>query len=314
MKVLILLALVAIAFAVEVKVSISESNPLQAEFTLVNPTDAAVSVLHWGTPLEGVRSNYFDIRDEKGNRLEYLGMLVRRGPNPLPEEYTALPAHSSLTVAVDLWSNYKFDSIGQFTLTLDLPLTDNVFQISKEVVAFELKSLPFRELTRPVLRDYFNCLNNEITIIVNSVSGATSECATAFNCMNAGSCYDLSVRWFGTYSDANYNYDMAIFNAVRNRLNNAIFNAYCNPAGCGNNVYAYVYPSDATLTVYLCNLFWTIPNERVNTIVHEMSHFNSLGQTGDYAYGQNACLNLARTNPNSASMNADSVCYFSEEA
>jgi len=313
MKSLFLLALLfAFAFAVDVKLSFS--TPLKVDFTLVNPTDAPVKVLHWGTPLEGIRSNMFDIRDDKDNRLEYTGMLVRRGPTPLPEEYTSLPAHSSLTVTVDLWSIYKFSSIGKFSISLDLPFTDNNFQVNDEIVAFELKSLPFSDITRPALRDYTNCYNNEITIIVSAVDGARSEAATAFNCLNAGSCYDLAVRWFGTYSQANYDYDMAVFNAVRNRLTNSQFNAYCNPAGCGNNVYAYVYPSDSTMTVYLCNLFWQIPNERVNTIVHEMSHFNSLGATNDYAYGKTACLNLARSNPYSASHNADSVCYFSEEA
>jgi len=64
----------------------------------------------------------------------------------------------------------------------------------------------------------------------------------------------------------------------------------------------------------MCGLFWSRANERVNTIVHEMSHFRNIAGTQDYTYGQSNCLSLARANPTQASHNADNVCYFAGEA
>jgi len=161
---------------------------------------------------------------------------------------------------------------------------------------------------------FTNCNANQISQCNAAINGAWGDCNRARNCLSGGTCESLSTQWFGTYSQSNRQFTSSCFNAVYNRLNSFEFNGYCNPAGCGNNVYGYVYPTDGTYTVYLCNLFWTVPGERVNTIVHEMSHFRPLGGTNDYTYGQSNCLALARNNPNQASRNADNVCYFSENA
>jgi len=68
--------------------------------------------------------------------------------------------------------------------------------------------------------------------------------------------------------------------------------------------------------VYLCGAFWSQPAERVNTIIHEMSHFNAVGNPGtqDYTYGRASCKTLANNNPYQATHNADNVCFFSDDA
>jgi peptidyl-Lys metalloendopeptidase len=298
--------------SVDIKLSLVETGTtVSVNVTFINPSSHPISILNWYTPLEGVRSNMFRVTNKNGVLSQYLGMEVRRGPEPLPEEFTTIASGQSISVTVDLSQNYLITEVGYYEVRIELP----------EYVGTSLGFLPIYLDTVPATRTfeknigaYTNCASGEINTVEASLTTSRTLSLRSYNCLNAGTCYPLSTRWFGAYSDANYNYDTTMFRSINARLTNSAFSGYCNPAGCGNNVYGYVYPSDTTFTVYLCTLFWTIPNERVNTIIHEMSHFNSLGGTGDFTYGQSNCLNLARTNPNNACQNADNVCYFASEA
>ena len=69
-------------------------------------------------------------------------------------------------------------------------------------------------------------------------------------------------------------------------------------------------------TVYLCGAFWNAPptgtDSQAGTLIHEASHFTDNGGTQDYAYGQDACMDLASSDPATAILNADSHEYFAE--
>lgn len=91
----------------------------------------------------------------------------------------------------------------------------------------------------------------------------------------------------------------------------------CSPSACGSGVFAYVFPSDSTHTVHLCSAFWaaafTGTDSRAGTLVHEMSHFNTVGATDDWAYGQTAAHALVTSgNYAQAINNADTHEYFAE--
>jgi len=295
----------------DISLNIETTNPLALNFTITNALNTPQTFLQWGTPFEGVWTDMFDIRDENGNRMEYIGMMVRRGEVPIPEEYKTLPAGESLTVMVNLEDNYEFVSAGKYSARVALPDYAQIqfSAASSQIVDFQMDTIPAKkEFPGPLA--WTNCNSNEISQGNSAVSGATSEAQRAYNCLNQG-CDTQYARWFGTYSTANHNYVTLCYRNVHTRLSGSTFNGYCNPSGCGSNVYGYVYPTDTTYTVYLCGLFWSRSNERVNTIVHEMSHFRTLSGTQDYAYGQTACLNLARSNPGQATRNADNICYFS---
>jgi hypothetical protein len=79
--------------------------------------------------------------------------------------------------------------------------------------------------------------------------------------------------------------------------------------------YAYVYPNDDT-KVYLGDDFApapaTGPDSKAGTLVHEMSHYDTVGGTEDHAYGQGPCKALAKQDPPKAQSNADSFEYFVE--
>jgi len=313
MSIVILSLLISLALA-QFEVSIDVSQDLVLNFTVSNPLSYAQTFMRWGTPMEGVWTEMFDIRDEQDNRVDYIGMIVRRGPEPISEEYLTIPAGGFITAMVNLGDNYDFTSVGKYMVRLDLPVYSQLEYTATGIhhAMFQMDTLPIR---KPVgaPQGFTNCNANQISQTNSAISGSISESARAFNCLNQG-CDALYQRWFGTYSAANWNYVSVAYRNINSRLNNFDFNGYCNPAGCGSNVYGYVYPTDTTYTVYMCGLFWSRANERVNTIVHEMSHFRPIAGTQDYTYGQANCLSLARQNPNQASRNADNICYMSAEA
>lgn len=309
MKIVILSLLISLAFAhLDVSINIVSKNPLELNFTVSNPQSNDQTFLQWGTPFEGVWTNMFEIRDAEFNRLDYIGMMVRRGEVPIEEEYITIPAGGMKSVIVNLGENYDFSSVGKYMVRVNLPMYSELKYSPNDaqVEVFHLETIPAKRLAAP--QGYTNCNANQQSQIVTAITGALSECSRAVSCLSQENCPPYT-EWFGTYTAAHWTHVDNIYRRVHARLNNrAQFNGYCNPSGCGSNVYGYVYPTDTTFTVYLCGAFWSVPNERVNTIVHEMSHFNSLGQTQDYAYGQSACRNLARSNPANAVRNADNIC------
>jgi peptidyl-Lys metalloendopeptidase len=85
--------------------------------------------------------------------------------------------------------------------------------------------------------------------------------------------------------------------------------------GCKGNYYAYVY-SNKPYQIHLCKVFWTAPatgtDSKAGTLVHEMSHFDVVAGTEDWAYGKTDARNLAINNPTRAVDNADNHEYFGE--
>jgi len=83
------------------------------------------------------------------------------------------------------------------------------------------------------------------------------------------------------------------------------------------NRYAYVYPADTTHQVYLDSQYYSAPltgeDSRAGALSHEMSHFNDIGGTRDFAYGSTNALGLAQSNPGDALRNADNFEYYLEK-
>ena len=81
------------------------------------------------------------------------------------------------------------------------------------------------------------------------------------------------------------------------------------------SVYAYVYPTQP-YKIYLCGAFWKAPltgtDSQGGTLIHEMTHFDVVAGTDDWAYGQSAAKALAISDPAKALNNADSHEYFAE--
>ena len=81
------------------------------------------------------------------------------------------------------------------------------------------------------------------------------------------------------------------------------------------DVYAHVRPTDPFI-IKLGAFFWPAPDtgfdSKPGTLVHEMTHFRSIGMTADLAGDTTASKALASSDPVSARMNANNYEYFVE--
>ncbi|MDQ2695655.1 MAG: M35 family metallo-endopeptidase, partial [Pseudomonadota bacterium] len=118
--------------------------------------------------------------------------------------------------------------------------------------------------------------------------------------------------WFGVFTSTRFNRVASNFDAIYSAFVNAGITFDCK---CKQNYYAYVYSNDP-YKIYLCKVFWQAPatgtDSKAGTLIHEMSHFDVVAGTEDWAYGQTNAKNLAINDPNKAVENADNHEYFAE--
>ncbi|SDF82142.1 peptidyl-Lys metalloendopeptidase [Lentzea fradiae] len=119
--------------------------------------------------------------------------------------------------------------------------------------------------------------------------------------------------WFGQYSANRKAFVQTVFtNLSHNDFMSMVYDCTTCPYP---DVHAYVYP-DRFGVIYLCRVFWqsepTGTDSQAGTLVHEATHFRVNGGSQDIEYGQDDCLELARTNPDRAVVNADNYEYFAE--
>ena len=79
------------------------------------------------------------------------------------------------------------------------------------------------------------------------------------------------------------------------------------------NVIAQTYRTDNSYTIYLGNPFWSAKlftrYTRSAILIHEVSHFKTIGETFDYGYDEE-CEELVKKDLHKALFNADSYAFF----
>jgi len=118
-------------------------------------------------------------------------------------------------------------------------------------------------------------------------------------------------KWFGTDDDAARATIRARMEASRDLLQGYTLDNF-QP---DDDAYAYVYPNDDQ-TIYLGEPFADAPatgrDSRAGTLIHEVSHFDSVEGTDDHAYGEHDCAALALLGADALD-NADNFEYFVED-
>jgi len=294
-----LVALPAFAFAEHVTTmsQLPSSRPeVLVEFSVYAEGDIDYDVQF--TPFEGLFDSVLNVIDNfSGDTIPYKGKVARRVDGVDSTVHIEDGGH--ITHIVDLAESYDLESFGNYTVEFDSAqaivqvgdLTQKAEQIASDVDA------------------WMTCTSNENSQISSAENQAATQVSRARSSLNGGA-GNLYNEWFGSFSSSRFNKIVSDFGAINNNLRRS---RYACDRTCPG-VYAYVYPSDTSQTIYLCDVFWSRPSERAETIVHEVSHFNRVAGTNDWAYGQSACRNLARNDPNRAVDNADSQCYFGKYA
>jgi hypothetical protein len=90
-------------------------QPLKLTYTLTNNSTGPLHILIWGTPLEGIKSNMFDITGPRG-KVRYVGPLVSR-IGPYPSDYMTIPPRQSVSRVVDLAEAYEIVDEGAYLVT-----------------------------------------------------------------------------------------------------------------------------------------------------------------------------------------------------
>lgn len=123
------------------------------------------------------------------------------------------------------------------------------------------------------------------------------------------------VKWFGPYEDerkavivGRMERQIAFFR----ELNLRMFDKIAYEIHYRSTI-AWVYTTDSNHIIFLGNPFWdnkTLKSySREETLIHEVSHFKSIGNTRDHKYDIE-CESLAKRKPDKALYNADSYAYF----
>jgi hypothetical protein len=138
--------------------------------------------------------------------------------------------------------------------------------------------------------------------------------------------------WYGTDDASTRTEVKRILASVSSMIDNVDY-VYPGPQ-CSPNTYAYVYPNAGRgytfdqktgkkFNFFLCPYYMKVDlGEQIETLTHEGSHHRTAytddvphpTQSGQKAYGRSSCKTLARYNKRSALKNADSFCYFTQDA
>jgi len=255
------------------------------------------------TPFEGLFDSILTVLDNSsGDIVPYQGKVARRVADLDTTVFTEDGGH--ITALVDIAESYDLEPHGSYTVEFD-----SAYVVVDAGDNPGKSSTKRHDLNETAVDAWMSCTSSENSQISSAENQAATQVSRSRSSLSsgAGSLYN---EWFGAHSSSRFNKVQSGFNAINSNLRRS---RYACDRTCPG-VYAYVYPSDTSQTIYLCDVFWSRPSERAETIVHEVSHFNRIMGTDDWAYGQSACRNLARSNPDRAVDNADNVCYFGKFA
>jgi peptidyl-Lys metalloendopeptidase len=299
--------------------SLSAKDDVRVTVTLTNVSGHAVKLLKWTTPVDGLEDALFAVTRD-GVAVDYIGKHAKRAA-PAESDYVRLAAGESLTRTVSLTGAYDLSATGSYSVSYAGGEHESATQFASNSVTVWVEGRPNvgpaesgERVVGAFGLSYTNCSSSQQTTIASAVSAAKSMSSNSLSYLTNTTPGNTSryKTWFGTYTSTNWNTAKAHFNSINSAFNNQNVVVDCS---CTQSYYAYVYPTQP-YKIYVCNAFWSAPmtgtDSKGGTLVHEMSHFNVVAATDDWAYGQSAAKSLAISNPTKALDNADSHEYFAE--
>jgi len=315
-------------------VQLSRSSPLAhgdvditVDVAITNTTGHAVTLTRWQLPSEHLQGPLFRITREDGTRALYNGPLVKRAAAGEQDIVHVAPG-ATLSYRVELTGAYEIGN-GRFAIeyvaegrrdgdaslesAAPLYLWADGRSAAPEARADD-DSLASLLRRKGSISFTGNCSSSQKSDLRSAVDAATSyakESARYLGGTPSGT--ERYVQWFGEFTPSRWDTAQSHFDAERNAFKTKPLTLDCSCTD--RNTYAYVFPNQP-YKIYLCGAFWSAPmtgtDSKGGTLIHEMSHFYVVAGTHDWAYGQTAAANLARTNPDRALDNADNHEYFAE--
>ena len=328
------------------KHTLAQDDDVVVEVTITNTSSAPQTILKWHTPFGAIEEPLFAVTRD-GAPVPYLGKRYKR-PAPTAKDYYLLKAGASYTSRVELSALYDMTVTGDYTVTYNsgstqlfgaAPQTSALTAAGKAVdgqaadtvtsptvslwidgrlargtvvgAPLSIASLQANAAAVASIA-YTNCSASRQTTLASAITAARNMATSGKTYMTNGVIGTRYTKWFGANNASRVATVKTHFNNISSALNTAAITVDCS---CTDSAYAYVYPTQP-YKIYVCNAFWSAPltgtDSKGGTLVHEMSHFNVVAGTDDWAYGQTAAASLAISNPARAIDNADSHEYFSE--
>ncbi|WP_223645069.1 M35 family metallo-endopeptidase [Corallococcus sp. EGB] len=302
------------------KASMAASERVTVEVTLTNTSSSPVSLYKWDAPGEGLTEGRLSVSRD-GQPVAYTGAHYKRVMGRAEDLITLAPGQS-ISGPVVVSDAYDLSVSGNYTLRYELEAHAGVSALSSNSVTLFIEgrrnSLEGAQAMGVVTGESLSysgaCTTSQQSSISSAFSGAQTYSNNAYTYLSGTpSPTSRFTTWFGTYNTTNWNTIKSHFSAIKSAFASAAVTVDCSCKDTGT--YAYVYPTQP-YKIYVCGAFWSAPttgtDSKAGTLVHEMSHFNVVAGTDDWAYGQTAAKNLAKSNPTNARDNADSHEYFAE--
>ncbi len=302
------------------------SEDVLVTVTLSNPTKHSVRVLKWFTPAEGMEEPLFAVTRD-GQAVAYSGPRFKR-PAVTGNDYLTLKAGESLTTVVDLGGSYDLSESGRYEIAYNVSsyglfdhkqaaaslrdaLTSDRIGIKVDGRTAKGKPPPPGG-PGPGTSVFRACTTAQQSALIAARTAARSYAANSVTYLSGSTMGLRYTTWFGAVTLTRKNTVSSHFTAISGAMNTAGITFDCSSK---RNVYAYVYPN-LPYTIYLGKVYWTAPgigtDSQAGTLIHEMSHFDIVANTDDVVYGQAGARNLAISDPEAATRNADSHEYFAE--
>jgi len=319
---LVLLLGVSVCSSRELTATIKFVELATINVEITNTAEYGVALLRWNLPLDDrFQSNAFRVLLQ-GTPVTYIGSIVNYA-GPFVNDYVFFAPNETKSYQVALENSYDFSQPGEYdvvmvadvldydTVISSLPNTRETFTPYSGMISNSLQIITTQGFVQKILRAPIPCTASHTTQINNAASSQKQMIDYCNAEIILGGQTASYSQWFGAYVSARYIHVRDVIGRIYRNTKVAY--------RCDNEqgVYAYVYPSDTTHTIYCCGAFWNAPNAggydtKAGTLIHELSHFSTIGATQDYAYGTGAARNLASTNPERARANADNYEYFCE--
>lgn len=289
------------------------STPIAIRFTYKNISQKPVSFLIRGTALSGkIRDHMVEVYFAN-KQLDYQGPIFKRLP-PQKDEYIVLAPGEARSVDLQLEKAFSIHKVGTYKI-LHQPRAE--IQVSDIPLEIELTQARIAQKITPTFRACNAVQSSDIDAALGVAEAYAANTAGGMRNVpeNKRSSSPRYREWFGTYVASRWDKVQRNINQIAAIANRTKMTFDCGCAEGDDNTIAYVYPS-LEYQVFVCPLFWQLGRSGVNsqagTIIHEISHFQSVARTDDHAYGLTDSRNLARGNPNAAANNAENYQFYSE--
>ncbi|CUA71629.1 peptidyl-Lys metalloendopeptidase [Rhizoctonia solani] len=324
-----------LSLSISVPQSATNVDELSVIATITNTGKFPLRLLnHPQTVLSHLPTRIFDIR--RGNNTpEFTGMIVHYSPDYVIQknnsvDFTFLAPGQTSEHVHALAEVYNFTSTGVGEYEIAAYNRFHRVDASGRVVSFDAETQPTRfELTGGLARSQklalknFGSFNqptqmlqngctpdqqNMITEAANYADQYISNALTYLQTLSGDT--PRYGTWFGMYDPQRVE---TVKSHYANSVGRAMLSTYdCMPDSCQDGSVAYVWRQQPGV-IYFCGWFWSRPaygsNSKAGTIIHELTHFTG---TEDYVYGGAGSMDLARSTPAVAVMNADNHMYFAE--